>query len=365
VSKQRILVVEPDATLLHNVATNILSPQNYKSITAQTFAEGLTSAKAEPPDLILLRLLRDETTHFLQSLVKSIGRTIPTILIIDHSSAQIETQLLRLGVRDYVTWPLLAEDLLQAIQRVSAPPHQGEASLPTNSRYANLEFADMASHLMRNPLNVIQTSVRCLQTLNLNKQEEKNLLEKIWNQSQSLAKFTNELLKILRFEVEGAEICKTPVALEPLVEKVVKTLQTETPKINYSVKTDVSNGDVPPVAADSTKTELVLFNLLVGATRRCRKGGQVAVRLSVDASEITITIKDNGKPIPLQSLDDIFQPYYSINHSRLNVPASYQLGLFTTKKLVELQNGRIWANNLTNDAGSEFHFSLPLWEKGS
>jgi signal transduction histidine kinase len=44
------------------------------------------------------------------------------------------------------------------------------------------------------------------------------------------------------------------------------------------------------------------------------------------------------------------------------MPSTYQLGLYTTKHFVELQNGRIWAES-ESDRGSKFSFSMPVWEK--
>ncbi len=42
------------------------------------------------------------------------------------------------------------------------------------------------------------------------------------------------------------------------------------------------------------------------------------------------------------------------------MPSTYQLGLYTTKRLIELQDGSVWAESQP-DKGTRFGFSLPIW----
>lgn len=358
-SQITILVVEPDAVLLHNVAENILRPQGFYPLKAQSLENGIRAAQAGSPDIILLHAGSDAARDFLERIAKINGRKTPTILVVDQLETQFDISLLRLGLKSYVTWPLVPEELLQAIKEIAPflPGNQMPANL--NGQHVNLEFANMASHLMRNPLSVIQTSVSCLQTLQLSPSEEKSLLDKIWKQSQQLSTFVTELLEMFQVDAEGGDICKMPVSLPPLIEKVTTKLQVEEP--DKQISANINTDTLPAVAADSIKTEIILSTLLRGAARRCVQGGQIWVDVQPDTTEIIVSIKDNGQPIPIQPIESIFQPYYSTGYSQLRIPSDYQLGLYTTKRLVELQQGRIWAKTMDENSGSEFYFSLPIW----
>ncbi len=357
----RVLVVEPNEVLLRNIAENILQPQGYFPLTAQNLAGGIKAAQAGSPDLILLHATNDDALHFLKSVTRRQNRLIPAILVIDQAGAHFDVRLLKLGVKDYVTWPPVPEELLQAVRGiVDRSLSHNKAAEHKNGHYLKYEFADMASHLMRNPLAVIQTSVSCLQSLELSPAEEKKLLDNIWRQSRQLSSFISELLGIFQVDLQDTEVSKKPVDLPPLIEKVISALQCEEPDKQIFATMDAKA--LPTATADAEKTEIILSNLLKGAARRCTTGGQILVDVRPAPNEIIVSVKDNGDPIPLQSLENIFQPYYSTAYSQLQIPANYQLGLYTTKKLVELQQGRIWAKPLPQNSGSEFYFSLPIWE---
>lgn len=349
-----ILIVEPDVTLLQTVAEQILEPQGYKLLKAQNQEEGLSLLRAVTPDLLLLHLPLGAVSSFLTRTVK-FGGVIPVIVVVEQTSAQITVELLKLGVRDYVVWPEVPEDVLHAVDRVlaQAPGPQSAA----NKSALKFEFADMASHLLRNPLHIIQTSIRCLQTLDLTPPEQQNLLDKMWKQSQRLTDFTNELLRMLRLETEGVYINTNPVQLLPLVKQIFDLVQHEKPNLVFSL---TAAENLPPVAADKLKVEMVVFNLLLGAIRRCSVGSQISVALVADTPEVQVVVRDNGKPIPVQPLDQVFETYYPVGLSQMNIPSNYHLGLYTTKRLVELQHGRVWARR--DKETSEFGFALPVWE---
>lgn len=226
--------------------------------------------------------------------------------------------------------------------------------------YLRFEFADMASHLLRTPLSFIQTSTDLLLSANLEVDQQRVMLARILKQSQRLKVFVNELLKILRTETEGVQANIEPVALVPLIERILNLIRYEQPHhiFNYT-----PYGSLPMVAADPTKTELVLFNLLLSAVRRCPNGGNIIVHSERQDSEIIVSISDNGEEISDKLLSKIFWQFYPIDDDNGKMPSSYQLGLYTTKQFVELQNGRIWAESQF-DRGSKFSFSIPIWEQG-
>ena len=104
------------------------------------------------------------------------------------------------------------------------------------------------------------------------------------------------------------------------------------------------------------------MNLLLSAARRCGQGGQITIKPEGRKAEVMISITDNGTPIPGELLEKVFWQFYPVDDGQDKMPSTYQLGLYATKRLVELQNGRIWAESWPT-AGSQFSFSLPIWEK--
>jgi signal transduction histidine kinase len=117
------------------------------------------------------------------------------------------------------------------------------------------------------------------------------------------------------------------------------------------------------VKVDTTKTELILLNLLLSAVRRSAAGGHITIQAEQHDSEIVVSVIDNGESIPIKLLDRAFWQFYPVDDLNGKMPSTYQLGLYTTKHFVEMQNGRIWAESQA-DQGSKFSFSMPVWEEG-
>jgi PAS domain S-box-containing protein len=232
-------------------------------------------------------------------------------------------------------------------------------SVDKSDKQVRLEFANMASHLLRTPLSFIQTSIDLMMNSELDVEEQRIMLDKMWERSQHLTEFTDELLEILRIEMGDIHTYVEPVSLLPLVEKVMNLVQYEANGHQFNL---VAPDTLPAVAADTTKTELVLFNLLTNAVNRCPLGGRIIVELEVGKTEVNTSIIDEGECIPEKLLDRVFGQFYPVDDENGKMPSTYQLGLFTTKRLVELQNGHVWAKSRP-DQGSRFSFSLPIWEK--
>jgi signal transduction histidine kinase len=186
------------------------------------------------------------------------------------------------------------------------------------------------------------------------------MLKKMRSQNQRLKNVINELLRMLRVETEGIRASAEPVEILPLVERVLNLVRYEQPHHVFSLDT---NNRLSMVIADATKTELILLNLLLSAVRRCPDGGHIAVQLEQRTSKVSVSITDDGKSIPVKLLDRAFWQFYPVDDEGGKMPSTYQLGLYTTKQFVELQNGRIWAESQSGK-GSKFSFSMPVWEKG-
>jgi signal transduction histidine kinase len=68
-------------------------------------------------------------------------------------------------------------------------------------------------------------------------------------------------------------------------------------------------------------------------------------------------VQDTGRGMSEDEQEKLFQPYYRIEgRERLS---GLGLGLALSKRLVELQNGRIWVKS-QKGKGSLFAFSLPI-----
>ncbi|RME99591.1 MAG: sensor histidine kinase [Chloroflexi bacterium] len=355
-TKQNILIVEPNPAILESVA-KILLPE-YQVSRAYTQHDGFSAALGKPPILLISHLPQHALMTLLTNLAQA-GQAVPVILMVDSPTAQISVDLLRLGVKSYVTLPVKEAELWAKVNQVLGPPAEDKNENGQQSYVSQLEFADMASHLLRNPLNVIQTSVRCLQTLDLDEQEQNQLYKKIWDQSQRLSSFTTELLQTLQDETDTTFAFTSPVVLAPVIERMLSLIQDENPHLNIQLVSAAQ--PVPPVVADATKTEIVLFNMLTSAVRQAKVGSTITVVLSSTEAEVTVTIEEsNGKLNVENAVGMVFQPFAGEEQNIAEASTNFRMAANATNRLVKTQNGRLWGSNLAGQ-GSQLMLSLPIW----
>ena len=105
---------------------------------------------------------------------------------------------------------------------------------------------------------------------------------------------------------------------------------------------------------DPKKMEKVLHNLISNALKFTGSGGHVKVILNNDESDnIIIRVKDNGKGIAKDHINNIFDRFYQVDDSA----GGYGIGLSLTKSLIELHKGQISVES-KEGVGTEFTILL-------
>jgi two-component system sensor histidine kinase VicK len=127
---------------------------------------------------------------------------------------------------------------------------------------------------------------------------------------------------------------------------------------------EVSRGDDLFVNADAGKTAIVLSNLVKNAITFTNKDGYVTIRGERQPDFIKVTVEDNGVGIPAKDLQYVFERFYQVESHLTRKNGGMGLGLSVAKVMIELHDGRIWAES-TEGIGSTFTFILPLEQKNT
>ena len=104
----------------------------------------------------------------------------------------------------------------------------------------------------------------------------------------------------------------------------------------------------------------MLTNLLSNAIKFADKNsGKIIVDYKLSNSKIEVSISDNGKGIPQEDHDYIFDKFYQSQHQNTIKPQGSGLGLAITKQIIEKHNGKIWAKKGLKN-GATLVFTLPF-----
>ncbi len=240
------------------------------------------------------------------------------------------------------------------ITRVGEPlPEQGSSEV----RAATRAFNRMQRRIyedVRERTGMLAAITHDLQTpltrlrLRLEKLPDEALRNKLVGDMQAMQQMLQEGLELARSldTGEATQLLDLDSLLDSLCSDAVETGQ----QVAYLDRTAVR------LKAHPLALRRALSNLLDNAVKY---GRRAEVSLSRDARQCHIRIRDHGPGIPPDQLEQVFTPFYRIEHSRSRETGGTGLGLAIARNIVLRHNGEL---TLTNHpaGGLEAHVVLPL-----
>lgn len=116
-------------------------------------------------------------------------------------------------------------------------------------------------------------------------------------------------------------------------------------------------GPMPAVKADPRLLRPVLVNLLGNAVKFSRDAAQprIDVEATVNGSDLSLCVRDNGVGLPPDAAERIFEPFAQAHGSRFE---GHGLGLSIVRRAVQAMGGRTWAER-PPQGGAALCFTLP------
>lgn len=220
------------------------------------------------------------------------------------------------------------------------------------------DFVALVSHELVTPLTTINGSLELV----LQRQEElpedvQRRLAFLQREVARLTRLVGRILDISRLEAGKLHLNLGPVALRPLLQRVVDALVDR-----RRVDIWLPEG-LPLLWADEVYLEEMLRNLVGNAVKYAPEGTPLHIRVRVLNSRVDIAITDHGPGIPREALPYLFQPFFQVVQGEQR-PSGWGLGLYLTRRLAELHGGRLWVESPVWDdpegPGARFHLELPL-----
>jgi two-component system phosphate regulon sensor histidine kinase PhoR len=223
------------------------------------------------------------------------------------------------------------------------------------------DFVANVSHEFRTPLTAIQGFSETLLAGAIDDpQNRTRFLEIILEHSRRLARLTEDLLVLSKMDAERLELEIRRLSVSQLVESCLETAQHRAAEKDLRISVNTTQ-NLPDIAADRRRLAEVLQNLLDNAIQYTLPGGQIIVSAELGEDEVILTVSDTGIGIPKADQPRIFERFYRVDVARSREAGGTGLGLAIAKHLVEVHGGRLWVDSEVG-RGSQFHFSVPLFE---
>jgi two-component system NtrC family sensor kinase len=225
------------------------------------------------------------------------------------------------------------------------------------------ELASCVAHEINNPLTSIAVCAESLlQRLSTGamdcclpeREEFIEYLKSIEKEIHRCKRITSALLSLSN--LKEPQIALTDI--NQLIENMVILVRYQAERTGKEIILKLRS-ELPLVLADGDRLQQVFLNIMINALDHTDGRGRVEILTRIsqgeDKSWVQVVLSDNGRGIPKENMDKIFQPFFTTKKDG----TGSGLGLSISKRIVEEHNGKIEVTSQLNK-GSIFSIYLPL-----
>ena len=200
------------------------------------------------------------------------------------------------------------------------------------------QFTSDVSHELRNPLFALKGELEVLLSQKRDVQEYREALYECQERVDFLIKMSNDLFLISRFDENKVQMDFDCLNIDAVIHNVCDLFLPMVEEKNIKLVMNLSNGLT--LLADKVKLSQAVSNLLDNAIKFTPSNGRIDLSVVRKSNDIELRVKDNGKGIPEDKTDRIFDRFYQVDTSRSNQKGT-GLGLQICKRIIEAHKGRI------------------------
>ena len=220
------------------------------------------------------------------------------------------------------------------------------------------EFISTVSHELRTPLTSLRAALGLIAGGKLDQRPEKagQMFEVAMANCDRLVRLVNDILDFERISNDKLRLERTEINAVDLLRRVAELQHSSAQNAGLKVLVDAE-----PVElwVDNDRLVQTLTNLLSNAIKFSPPGSEIKLLARpLNESEALIEVRDEGRGIPAEKLDMIFERFQQVDASDSRDMGGTGLGLAICRSIVRQHGGRIWAES-TVGKGSSFFLSLP------
>ena len=227
------------------------------------------------------------------------------------------------------------------------------------ANHAKSDFLAVMSHELRTPLNAISGYIDLLdmQVAGPVTDTQRNYLSRIQSSQRHLHSLLEDVLGFARLETGRLALSLQPVIVFDAIAALESILQVEMQKKRLTF--DCRLPDAGLVArADPDKLRQILLNLVANGVKFTPEGGRITVGAERTEDRIRMWVTDTGIGIPSDQLENVFEPFFQVDHGPKRKYPGMGLGLAIARDLARAMNGELWMES-TPGVGSTAWLVLP------
>lgn len=334
-----ILVVEDNDEIREEIS-DIFKMENYQVLEAVNGHEGYITATNEVPDLIIsdiLMPLLDGYRMYEKLRENPLTDTIPVIFLSALSSENDIRTGMNLGVDDYLTKPVVPDELILAANSKL----EKYAKIGDKVENLKINITDILQHELRTPLNSILGFSDYLKerVTDLPEEEVKKIVNNIYNSGKRLNVLVEKYLHYADLKmklVQASEVMKLKkceyINTVDLINKV-----TEEKGKKYDREEDIIIDIIyAEVKMDGFLFAEIIEELVENALKFSTKGDKIKISSDANNNRLKIRIKNEGVGMTTDQIKNI-NDFKQFNKKLLAQNGS-GIGLSIVKLITEIYN---------------------------
>ncbi|RYY10111.1 MAG: HAMP domain-containing histidine kinase, partial [Chitinophagaceae bacterium] len=221
------------------------------------------------------------------------------------------------------------------------------------------DFISNITHELKTPIATVSVAVEAMKSFNAlaDPKRTEEYLTISANELQRLSMLVDKVLKLSMFEKQEIELKKESFDLKQLIEEVVASMRLQFEKYRATVEMDLPAIPVLFIA-DRHHVTSVIYNLLDNALKYSNTAPLLMVRLHETETETIFSVEDNGKGIPAEYRDKVFDKFFRVPTGDQHNVKGYGLGLSYVAYVIERHDGNISLRS-EEGIGSTFTVTFP------
>lgn len=220
------------------------------------------------------------------------------------------------------------------------------------------ELITNVSHDIRTPLTSIIGYLGLIEDGQYQSKEEVLKYTHIaYTKAKQMKSLVDDLFEYTKVRQPTVPVNAMSFDMVQLLEQLAADFELEAKKKNIQISVETSESSLI-MDGDTEKLVRVFNNLITNALKYGGGATQIVMQLEKANTEAIITVKNNGTPIPRESLDQLFDRFYRVDESRSQEISGTGLGLAISQNIVNLHGGYIYAQS--NKQWTSFIIHLPL-----
>lgn len=304
-------------------------------------------------ELIILLMFIVWLVYVILSLYRMIKKIFSYINAIVESSNNWFTK-----DTDYITLPDELSDLEKKLNYLKRESLTNEKLARENEQKKD-ELIVYLAHDIKTPLTSMIGYLSILNEMDdMPKKQQEKYIKIALDKSYRLEELINELFDVARFNSEKIILEKEKLNLNLMLAQIIDDFYPTLSELNKKI--ELNNEQQIMLVADPDKLGRVFNNLIKNAINYSAENSNIRINVRKNEYNIIVDIINEGRQIPEEKLDQIFEKFYRLDSSRISKTGGSGLGLAIAKDIVQLHGGQIKA--ISSEKETLFRVELPLGE---